>query len=65
MTTTTITHSHASAASGANVISRLLHSFTRSMIRRRTHAALANLDDRMLRDIGLSRAEVERMSHRH
>lgn len=62
--TTTTTYKHSSARSGTSLLGRVLDKIGRHLLRRRAHAALANLDDRMLRDIGLSRAEVERLVQR-
>ena len=64
MTTTTLTHKHSSAGSGAGLLSTVLTTISRHLVRRRAHAALSNLDDRVLRDIGLTRADVERMAQR-
>ena len=64
MTTTTTTFKHAIAGSGSSLLSNLLNKITHHLVHRRAHAALANLDDPMLRDIGLSRAEVEKIFHR-
>lgn len=62
--TTTTTFEHSSTGSGSSLFAQVVDKITRQLVRRRAHAALANLDDRMLRDIGLTRAQVEIMLHR-
>ncbi len=64
MTATLITRTQPSASSRSGGLTRLFAFMTRSIVRLRAHAALSSLDDRMLRDIGLSRADVERLVER-
>ena len=65
MTTTTSTIKHSSAGSGSGLFAMIIDRISRNLLRRRAHAALSSLDDRMLRDIGLTRAQVESLQHRH
>ena len=64
MTTTTTSLKHSSARSGPGIFATILDRISGNLQRRRAHAALASLDDRMLRDIGMTRAQIENLQHR-
>jgi uncharacterized protein YjiS (DUF1127 family) len=49
----------------ADILARMVGAFRRWNARRRTEAALRNLDDRVLNDIGLSRAEINQIASGH
>jgi uncharacterized protein YjiS (DUF1127 family) len=49
----------------AGFLAGMIGALRRWNARRRTEAALRNLDDRILSDIGLTRAEIRQISHGH
>ena len=53
-----------SMAIAASVLSRWLAALVRMHARRRQHQALLDLDDRLLRDIAVTRAQAEREAGR-
>jgi uncharacterized protein YjiS (DUF1127 family) len=56
--------SNATAATIAGVLGRMLASARTKWAARRTLVALGNLDDGMLKDIGLHRSEIESVALR-
>ncbi len=61
---TAITIESAPAASSTLTVSGLLSHVAKAIVVRRERRALLALDDRMLADVGLSRADAHREAHR-
>ena len=58
------TYSAASKAASFPLISTIAEGFNSIFVRRKTLKALDELDDRLLRDVGLTRSDVEKMRYR-